>query len=380
MRQMMVWCGLILKRLSRKKGLMTLLLILPLTGLFINFWEANHTQGVEIGLLAGADPIAALTAADLTVEEGLFTFQIYETEDALVEAVQTRVLEAGFVFSDDLSAQIAAGETRDLVRLIRSPATVTHGMAAEVVFAGLLHRTSPQIISQLVTASGLFPGREEAVAERILDRYHGYHEQGGTYRFSYEYLDGAEPAAGGIPLFPLKGLTAIFILLTAWIQVLDHYRDEAAGIYGAFAGRRKKPAMVLAVYLPVLVMTLAGFGLFLTRYPPGEALFELAALTAYGFSLSLLLLGLKRFFPNPVAFAALMPAVLLGSLVASPVILDMSGLIPNLAILEKLFFPSYYLALSAGRAWGGLGLLAMAVAGLLLLAGDPGIQGRGERR
>lgn len=376
MKQMMIWSRLTLKRLFRKKGLLLLLLVLPLTGVFINYWEANHTQGVEIGLIAGKDAMGQGTMNDLLDAEGLFTFKAYDSETSLTEAVQTRVLEAGFIFSDELSKKIENGETRDLVRLIRSPATVTHGMAAEVVFAKLLHQASPQLIDEIVRDSGLFGGHEDSVVERIQELYQAYDDQGGTYQFSYEYLDGEEPLARGIPLFPIKGLTAVFIMLTAWIQVLDHYRDEAQGIYGAFAKRRKKLAMVLAIYIPVFIMTLAGFAFYLTRYPFAEAARELVYLVAYGLSLSLFLLGIKPFFKNPVAFAALMPAVLLGSLVASPVILDMSSFIKNLSLLEKFFFPSYYLALSEGKLWGGLGLLGLALVGVILLILDPGFHGR----
>lgn len=380
MKQMMVWSRLTLKRLFRKKGLILLLLALPLTGAFINYWQANHTQGVEIGLIAGKDAIAQRTINDLLDAQGLFTFKAYDSETSLTEAVQTRVLEAGFIFSDDLSKKIENGETRDLVRLVRSPATVTHGMAAEVVFAKLLHQASPQLIDDMVRDSGLFQGNVDSVVQRVQELYQTYDDQGGTYQFSYEYLDGEEAQATGIPLFPVKGLIAIFIMLTAWIQVLDHYRDEAQGIYGAFAKNRKKLAMVLAIYLPVFIMTLAGFAFYLTRDPFPEAARELVYLIAYGLSLSLFLLGLKSFFKNPVAFAALMPAVLLGSLVGSPVILDMSSFIKNISLLEKFFFPSYYLALSEGKLWGGLGLLVLALLGIILLILDPGIHGRRTKK
>ena len=373
MKQMMIWVGLILKRLARRRGFLILLLILPLTGVFISYWESNHTRGVEIGLVAGSDAMALKTVQDLLTEDTMFTFREYPDAGSLEQAVQTRVLEAGFRFADDLTRRVAAGESRDLVQLYRSPASVTQGMASEVVFSQLLHNASPELIASVVRDSGLFPGETEAVTRRILERYETYRAQGGTYQFSYEYLSGTPAPASGIPLFPVQGLTSLFLLITAWVQVLDHYRDRAAGIYGAFVGKRKQPAVVLAVYVPVLVMALAGFLLFLSRMSPGRALLELVWLMVYGLAVSLFLLGIRRFFPNPIAFAALMPAVLLGSLVASPVILDMSALVPNLAVVEKLFFPSYYLALSAGKAWGGIGLLAMGAFGALLLALDPGI-------
>lgn len=368
MRKMAIWAELTLKRLFQKKGFLALLLALPLLGFFAGYWEANHTRGVEVGLLRSSDPVADSAIRELLEVDGLFEYRVYEEEGALIDAVKNRVLESAFIFDPRLSERLGKKEVRDLIRLVRSPSTVTHGMAAEIVFSEMLDAASPNIISDVVRESGLFSGKEAAVSEQIVGRYAHYDTQGGTYRFTYEYLDGAPAEQTGIPLFPTKGLLAIFIMLTAWINVLNWYKDEEEGIYGAFPVLDKKIAGFLSVWLPVLVMTLTGLVLLLTRYPLGQALAEFFYLLCYGLALSLFLYGCKFFFRSPVAYGVLMPMVLLGSLVASPVILDMGSLIPNLKILEKLFFPSYYLALSSGlQLWAAAGLAAMAAAGVVLI-------------
>lgn len=378
MKKLIVWAEMTLKRLTRRKGFLLLLAALPLIGLFTAYWEQHHTQGVEIGLLQNQDPVARAAIDRLLASDGLFEFRLYEDEATLRSAVETRILEAGFVFSPDLSGQLQARQVRDLVRLLRSPSTVTDGMAAEVVFSQLIHAASPDILRDVVVESGLFPGTEGEVYARIWARYQDYDRSGGTYRFDYEYLDGSAPAASGIPLFPTKGLISVFVMLTAWISVLSWYRDEEDGIYGAFAVAGSRAAGFLSVFLPVVVMTLAGFLLCLTRYPASEAFRELAYLLFYGTAAALFLFGAKRLFPNPVAFGALMPVALLGSLVASPVILDMTRLVPGLEILEKLFLPSYYLALSSGKSWGGFGLILIALTGGILLALPPAARRNGS--
>lgn len=368
MKKMIIWLELVLKRLLNRKGFLALLIALPLLGIFTGYWQTHHTQGVEVGLLKSADPTAQSTIAKLLSNDGLFQFKLYEKETDLLDAVKTRQLETAFIFDPELTRRLEAGETRHLVRLIRSPATVTHGMATEVVFSELINAVTPAILSDIVEESGLFKGQASTVTQEMIDRYNSYEAAGGTFNFSYEYLDGVSPANTGIPVFPIKGLLAIFIMLTAWINVLNWYKDQADGIYGAFSVSFRKIASLISVYLPVFLMTLAGFGLLLAVYPVSEALGELVNLLIYGIAVSLFLYGLKFFFPRPIAFAALLPAVLLGSLVASPVILDMSGMIGSLAILEKIFFPSYYLGLSAGfQSWAILGLIAMAVLGVLLI-------------
>lgn len=368
MKKLLIWTQLVFKRLLHKKGFLALLVALPLLGIFTGYWQTHHTQGVEVGLLASTDPTARAVIAKLKANDGLFRFIVFDEEAEILARVKTRQLETGFIFDPALTRQLEDGETRNLIRLIRSPATVTHGMAAEVVFSALLEAVTPDVVADLVRTGGLFEGLEDQVTGEILTKYNAYEAAGGTFRFSYEYLDGARAGSSGIPLFPLKGLLAIFIMLTAWINVLNWYKDQADGIYGAFSASFRKLASFISVYLPVFLMTLAGFGLLLGAYPPGEALREFFYLLVYGLSVSLFLYGIKFFFPTPIALGALLPAVLLGSLVASPVILDMSGLIGSLSILEKLFFPSYYLGLSQGfQSWAAMGLAAMALLGGVLI-------------
>lgn len=368
MKKILVWLELALKRLLLRKGFLALLIALPLLGLFTGYWQTHHTQGVEAGLLKSADPTAQAAISRLLANDGMFTFILYEQESELLDAVKTRQLETAFIFAPDLTRRLDEGETRNLVRLIRSPATVTHGMAAEIIFSELLNAATPDIIRDLVTTSGLFQGQEAKVSDEILAKYNAYEESGGTFQFNYEYLDGVRTEEGGIPLFPLKGLLAMFIMLTAWINVLNWYKDQEDGVYGAFSVSFRKLASMISIYLPVFLMTLAGLGLLLAVYPAGLAFREFLYLLIYGVSISLFLYGIKFFFRTPIAFGALLPAALLGSLAASPVILDLSSLISNLDLLEKLFFPSYYLGLSAGfQTWALAGLLIMAIAGILLI-------------
>ncbi len=383
MKKLIVWTQLTFKRLLKKKGFLILLIAMPLLGWFTSFWGSNQTSGVEVGLLESRDPTASEAIEDLLQNEGLFQFILYDDEEQLINAVMTRRLETAFIFDADLTDKIRTEDHRNLIRLIRSPSTVTQGMAAEVVFSEILDSAADTIITDIVRDGGLFPQEEDGMIQEIIRRYDSYGEEGGTFNFSYEFLDGEPVVATGIPLFPVKGLLAIFLMLTAWINVLNWYKDQEDGIYNAFPAGLREVASLISVYLPVFLMTLAGFLLLLSIYPTGEALRELVNLLAYGSAISLFLYGMKAFFPSPIAYGTLLPAALLGSLVASPVILDMSSLIDSLAILEKLFLPSYYLGLSSGRqTWAVAGLILMALGGLIviLLAGlsdhQPGIRKR----
>lgn len=377
MKKLLVWAELTLKRVLQKKGFLLLIIALPLLGWFLSFWGSHQTSGVEVGLVTSHDPVAKETIEELLSNEGLFQFVRYDSEEDLVNAVVTRQLEAGFVFDPELSMKIGQQDHRNLIRLVRSPSTVTHGMAGEVVFSEMLRAASPVIIADMVESGGLFPGREEVIVGKIVNRFEEYDQQGGTFHFSYEFLDGKPVANAGIPLFPLKGLLAIFIMLTAWINVLSWYKDHSDGVYDAFPTNLRQAASLISIILPVLIIILAGFLLLLVYYPLDQALKELVYLLLYGLAVSLFLFGAKIFFPSPIAYGTLLPVALLGSLVASPVFLDMSGYIEHLEILEKLFLPSYYLGMSSGfKSWAVAGTLALALAGIILIT----LESYGNRR
>lgn len=367
MKKFIVWMEMTFKRLFHRKGFLALLLALPLIGAYTRYWEANHTTGVEVGLLQSQEPLAQKTISKLLKNEGLFRFVTFTDKAELVRSIETRKIEAGVIFSKDLTARLDSGNPDGSIELLQSPSSVTQGMVAEVVFSELLQDYSPRIIARIVKGAGIFQGKEADVTQRIIDNYNVRAKKGGSFQFKYQELSGQKAAKKGLDLFPLRGLLAIFIMLTAWIMVLSWYKDQEGKIFNAFPGSKRPWAGLTGVLLPVLLMTLAGYLLLIVSGKGGNPILEFLQLLFYAGSITTFLYGAKIFFKNPIAYGALMPVALLGSLVASPTILDLSSLIPNINLLGKFFFPSYYLAMSQqGALWAVLGLLALLALGLFL--------------
>lgn len=362
------WSLLTLKRLLYKKGFLLMLTALPLLGVLLWYWSTHHTSGVEVGILRSEEALAQRTTERLLRNDTMFRFSIYDEEDTLMDAVRNRQLESAIIFSEDLTQKLMDGEMRGAIRLIKSPATVTQGMVAEIVFSEMLQEHAPDMIRDFVSDTAFLTDKT-GTSDAIVSRFETYSAGGGTFHFNYEDVrSGAAPVSSTLQLFPIKGMLAIFVMLTAWINVLLWYRDRDRGIYGAFAARFRKEAGLISILIPVGLMVLAGFVLLLFTEGARSALKESALLLFYGLCVSLFLYGMKLFFRSAILYGALLPVALLGSLVVSPVLLDSSRYLPGVSVLQKLFFPTYYLAMSSGAFWSGfIGLVLMAVLGLIFI-------------
>lgn len=104
--KLLYWSFLTLKRTLKRKGFLLILILLPLISLFIYNLEKNHTTGVEVGVLKSNDETAIKTNKLLLKNDGLFKFKIYENKEDLYNDVKARRLEAGIIYSDDLTKKL----------------------------------------------------------------------------------------------------------------------------------------------------------------------------------------------------------------------------------------------------------------------------------
>lgn len=252
------------------------------------------------------------------------------------------------------------------IELITSPSSITEGIVSEVVFSHLLEAYGPNIVKDDVLSKDFFKGVKEEEISKLISKFNEYKNTKSTYKFQYELLDGKLLQNVKTELFPLKGIIAIFIMLTAWISTLLWYKDKVNQIYIAFSPNKRSIAGLISVLVPVLLVVIVSSTILTLKYGLLNGAYELINLLFYAFSISLLIYGLKIFFKNPIAYATLIPVSLLGSLIASPIILDMKSLIPYFNILEKFFLPSYYLALFSNKIWAVLTLFSFIVIGSIL--------------
>lgn len=132
------------------------------------------------------------------------------------------------------------------------------------------------------------------------------------------------------------------IFLCGLIGIFDCIADRKSGPF-LFKGR-KKTVLLLDIALPVWTAAVISlFTLFFAGKWKGTV--EIWAMFVYSIIVILWCLCLSLITRNEKALAAVLPLLILCSLILAPVFLDLSSFLPVFRIFEKLIPVTYYLRL-----------------------------------
>ncbi|PKK40347.1 hypothetical protein ABB02_00332 [Clostridiaceae bacterium JG1575] len=369
MARWMVWLAICTKRLLLRKGFLLLLLSILLLPLGLHFLERGPRGQAAMGFTAPKDAFAEAAAQQLLKKGGgPLSFIRYESEEALKGAVARREVEAGFALDQELEVLWEKERGRGSVRGYTSPATTLEGLASDAVYSALLTAYAPRLLEQQLARTTWSVAEQKRYGQKIIGRMAALNQEESGSLFRFERLEGPLEKPSLRRLFPLQGFLAILVLLTAWITLLQWYVDEARGIYGAASLTIRLRDGLTSCLWPIVLVSLASFGPLIWQFGAQEGLKSGLLLLFYGLSLGVFLFGAGQFLKSPELLAALLPILLMGSLLVSPVLWDPALRIPSVRVVQGLFFPTYYLAFFEGRAlYGASGLLIVGGLGGILI-------------
>lgn len=373
MREFGTWLWLLGKRQLKRSVFLAVLLLVPLAcGLLLRTAD-QEDAGVRVALVC-EDPDAMTQAAveELCRQTGVYRFYQCSREQA-VRDVEAREAECAFVFPDELAQRMRKGEAENSIRTFSSPSSVAAQLSYEVVYAALFSHYAEEVFVDYVKGNPLFAEENPDILDQeARDAYRNNRENGRTFAFAFEQLEGNGTAAAvetnsssGVAV-SVRGLLAVFVFLGGLMGALDSLRDQQHRAYLAASPGLRHFVPVAAVAVPASLTALsAGAAILVAGLSVGGVrewlLLGLYWILVTGFG-SLLPALLRR----QTLLCAVIPILIMGSLLFSPVFLRLGSLSPVFRVLEKLFLPSYYLN-SISDGTGQLVLAAVLVMGASLL-------------
>lgn len=157
----------------------------------------------------------------------------------------------------------------------------------------------------------------------------------------------AAPSPG---LFPVRGLTAVFLFITGLYSAVTAAEDSRRGLFTPLPVRLRLSCRFASLAAPVALAALSGLSAVLLSGGPGISsggaaaiLPEAAAMALYALAVSVFSMALGAILKTPEALGAAIPFFIIGSLVFCPVFFDAERLLPGLGQAGRLFLPYYYL-------------------------------------
>ncbi len=382
-----VWFFLSCKRYLRKVSFLLILLVLPAAIFFVRGLEEKEGQEVRIAVCVetadsdGTDGKTALLEEELlealTKQEGdeedadgsgLFRFYECGSEEEVKAQVASRQVECGYVFSGNLRGKLDEGDYKRCIRVYSAPSTVLADLSTEVVFAALMKLYDREIFLDYVMEAqvlrdsggesgwggeafdgGMEPGGAEGLETLAGELYDKWLASGSTFRFAYRYQnrggqgldsEGGTEAAG---VFPVRGIVAVYLLLVGMYSAVMLGYDEEKGLFLPLSSGRRLVCRMAVLAAPVFLAALSALGALRTGGCFGDLAREFGVMGVYVLAVCGFSYGLKIICRRPQVVCCLIPLVLVGSLVFSPVFVDIRQFFPEWGWVEKAFLASYYL-------------------------------------
>lgn len=358
-REMGTWIVLCVKRQMQKKVFLLALLLLPLLSWFLVQFEQEDDGKLYVAVYAQDE--------QGEYEERLFealrnqeriTFYRCDSLEMLEKDVNAMKAECGLVFGEKMRERIQQENYTDLITIYASPATTNVALTKEIVYAQFAktfgsHWTAERLLETIGDAGYDDAGYDDAgydkdrVQEELEELFRVCEAENTPFHFQYETVHGSviEQKKAKTPVFPLKGMIGVHMMLIAMFGVTDMAKDRKLMVYRAFGRGSGYLAGFFQVAMPTMITgAFALVSLLLTGYAT-DILHEAAALLVYSLLLSLVMNIFYQVLKNERIFCGAIPVSVIGSLVFCPVFIDVQVLFPQIGAVSYLFLPYYYLML-----------------------------------
>lgn len=360
MRQLLTFLFLQNKRLLKRPGFISVFLLVPILVILMSFASDMESSVLKIAVCPGKDSAALESIRKIDSKESVIKFDVIYDKEKAINLVKQGKADAAWVFSDDYSEIIRncvrTGKTAHLVTSYQpedNPLLMLAMFRLNVVmYPQFMHESYREYTDSLNLAEKMSEAEIEAIYEN--------NNQDVSF-FEMRYMDEGETVSEKIDYLtaPLRGLLALWLMLTAFAATVYYMFDEKEGLFERIP--LKYRTFVGAAYIGVPVFD-AALVMLVTLFITGintSPLREFVNIFIFAINVVLFSEILKNILNSQERFVAAIPVLMLMMLVLCPVFIT----VKNLRAIQFVLPPFFYL--KATHAWIYTGFGAVLMAGLI---------------
>lgn len=299
-------------------------------------------RGISVGICA-EDEKGCLLLDKLQEEKGILRFQGYSDQDEMIRQIENGTLECGYLLPEGFYDNLLKGKTTRQITLYYSPASSAHKISYEVVFADLFEILSEDILKEYLKENDAFKGIElEEARERLLALNTQYAGNGSTFCFVYETM-GNQVDVKPENLNILRGCIGVIIFFISLLGLGNCL--EQRNIWKAFPGNAGSRLNSGSVHVAICGSVLLGGICLWVSQSVKNPLKEVEGLLFYFLILEIYIRALGLFIKSSKLLYGLIPVMILGSCLFSPVFIRIDRYLPWTEWISGLFPVTYYLKL-----------------------------------
>lgn len=339
MKKLLLWFVMLSKRLYKKPTFLILMLLIPSLVLGYTALSAGDSGVITIGLASrGEDSTSQEIFTQLQSSE-LLSFQIMESPQAAEERLKGGKLDAVWIFPENMAEKVEAfaqNPTAEgaFITVLEREDSVALMLARERLNGAVYPYVAQRVYVHFLRE--LAPELSHLSDDKLLEYYHATDLSADLFQFEGAAAQKNQPS---YLLSPLRGLLGTLILLCALATAMYYIRDAENGTF-AWVSQRWQRLPELGCQLAaglhtaiICLICLAACGL------AGNLWTELAAALVYSLCCGVFAMALRQLFDSQKLLGAILPLVIVTSLVICPVFLDLGAM----RSLQYLLPPTYYI-------------------------------------
>lgn len=193
--------------------------------------------------------------------------------------------ECAYLFPERLKERLDEGHYTRAVRVLVSPSTVAEKIISEKIFSELFEVYGRELLAdygkngaafQTVMARCQTTEAREKACGVLMELYEKYRSNGSTFTFDYQTLQGGTALQTGAMkvVFPVRGLTAVFLFIMGLAAAVMAGEDAERGLYAAVRSRERWLLQTAEIAAFVFLATISAYAALLVSGNGAEPLLE----------------------------------------------------------------------------------------------------------
>lgn len=340
------WFLLFLKKLVYKKIFVALLLFLPITAFAGRIFYSNSSTIIKVGIVWNEqDKLADMAGKNLLNYQENIQFLKYENKEQLKDAVYTKEIQWGYVFTENFDEKIFTGNAKNSIECFKTPSSFFSKITDEIIFSAVMKEYAKEALIEYTEKSNLFSFDITKKEKNILsEKYNTYLNGKETFSFSYHSLNtGANEKTENFIASPIRGICAVLLLFAGLYGGILSIEYEKKGIYKRLSPLDKQKAVVICIFSAVSMVFLSSVLSFFIAGSFRGIFYEIRLLLFYVFSIIGFSFFLTSVFKKESILSGMIPVLMIACILFCPVFFDISLFAPNFRFIGYLLLPFYYL-------------------------------------
>lgn len=340
MHRLLVWFGLLGKRLFQKCSFIVVLFMVPVMMFAMRYVAAQDSGMLTIALVVEdpEDAFACRIMAGLSGREDVLRYLTCDTVEEAIEMVKKNRADAAWIFPEDLHGRlmdyVRSNGEESVVRIVERENNTALNFTREILSNALYPDFSYEVYRDYVQNE---LGVTDMTPEELRETYEASLITENIFEMGY--LDGREVEDTNYLLAPMRGMLAVWLVLCGFAAVLYFMQDTEKGTFVWLPVKNRVNLaygvqgvlLTYAVIVFVLACYLAGVNVSIFRELISVILFSLCTL---GFCNVLrLLIGRMEWL------GACVPLLIMGMVMMNPIFIDLKVF----GLVRYIFPPIYYL-------------------------------------